>query len=251
MALRTILNTGRKIYSGIQEECILSKNMHSNIKVAPLQKAALEERCILIDEFDKSIGEATKKYCHLISKEGSVPLHRAFSVFLFNANGDLLLQKRSSTKITFPDHFTNTCCSHPLAEISGESEEHDALGVRKAAQRRLNFELGIPLNEILPNDLFYLTRIHYQALGESCWGEHEIDYILFAQKDKITLDPNPDEISEIRWIPRSEIENFIKTTKDPLTPWFKLISEHKLTMWWDNLNNLEKFSDHSTIHRFL
>ncbi|XP_051160860.1 isopentenyl-diphosphate Delta-isomerase 1 [Leptopilina boulardi] len=251
MALRTILNTGKRICSGIQEEYTLTKNMHSNIKVAPLQKAALEERCILIDEFDKPIGEATKKYCHLISKEGGVPLHRAFSVFLFNSNGDLLLQKRSSTKITFPGYFTNTCCSHPLAEIAGESDEQDAIGIRRAAQRRLNYELGIPMNEILINDFYYLTRIHYQALGESIWGEHEIDYILFAQKDKITIDPNPDEISEIRWISREEIDNFIKTTKDPLTPWFKLIYENQLKLWWDNLNNLQKYSNHETIHRYL
>lgn len=100
MALRMILNSGKRISTGIPEECITSKNLHANVNVAPLQKTALEEKCILVDEFDKPIGEATKKYCHLITKEGSVPLHRAFSVFLFNANGDLLLQKRSSTKVS-------------------------------------------------------------------------------------------------------------------------------------------------------
>lgn len=107
------------------------------------------------------------------------------------------------------------------------------------------------MNEILPNDLFYLTRIHYQALGDSCWGEHEIDYVLFAQKDKVTIDPNPDEISEIRWIPRTEIEDFLKNVKEPLTPWFKFILQNKhFVTWWDNLNNLEKFCDRSTIHNY-
>lgn len=251
MALRTILNSGKGICSRVREECINVRNVHTNMKIAPLQKSALEERCILVDEFDKPLGEATKKHCHLINKEGSVPLHRAFSVFLFNGDGDLLLQKRSATKITFPEYYTNTCCSHPLAEIPGESEEQDALGIRKAAQRRLNYELGIPTNEIKPNDLYYLTRIHYEAMGDSCWGEHEIDYVLFAQKDKITLDPNPDEVCEIRWVSRSQIEDFIKSINAPLTPWFKLILEYKLPLWWDNLSDLQKLRDHSTIQRFI
>ncbi|XP_033216686.1 isopentenyl-diphosphate Delta-isomerase 1 [Belonocnema kinseyi] len=250
MALRTILNTGKRIYSGMREECLAVRNVHTNIKIAPLQKSALEERCILVDEFDKPLGEATKKDCHWINKEGTVPLHRAFSVFLFNGNGDLLLQKRSSTKITFPGYYTNTCCSHPLAEVPGESDEKEAIGIRKAAQRRLNYELGIPVNEIEPNDLQYLTRIHYEAMGDTCWGEHEIDYILFAQKE-VTLDPNPDEVSEIRWIPRSQIDEFIKSVDAPLTPWFKLILEHKLSFWWDNLSDLDKIRDHATIQRFL
>lgn len=67
--------------------------------IAPLQKAALKERCILVDKLDRPIGEATKEYCHEINAEGTVPLHRAFSVFLFNNKGELLLQKRSSSKV--------------------------------------------------------------------------------------------------------------------------------------------------------
>ncbi|PNJ08454.1 IDI1 isoform 3, partial [Pongo abelii] len=74
-------------------------------------------------------------------------LHRAFSVFLFNTENKLLLQQRSDAKITFPGCFTNTCCSHPLSN-PGELEENDALGVRRAAQRRLKAELGIPLEEV-------------------------------------------------------------------------------------------------------
>jgi len=66
-----------------------------------LQKAALKERCILVDKLDRPVGEATKQVCHEIGTEGCVPLHRAFSVFLFNNEGELLLQKRSSTKVLF------------------------------------------------------------------------------------------------------------------------------------------------------
>lgn len=68
-------------------------------KIAPLQEAALSERCILVDDADRPIGEATKEDCHKISSTGDLLLHRAFSVFMFNASGELLLQKRSANKV--------------------------------------------------------------------------------------------------------------------------------------------------------
>lgn len=67
----------------------------------PIQEASLSERCFLVDENDKIIGKATKKECHSVNKTGDILLHRAFSVFLFNNKGDLLLQKRSSSKVSF------------------------------------------------------------------------------------------------------------------------------------------------------
>ena len=108
------------------------------------------------------------------------------------------MQKRSAQKVTFPNHVTNTCCSHPLHEIAEEREETNALGVRKAAARRLNHELGIPLQEIHPDRFQYLTRIHYCDPGDGQWGEHEIDYILVLHAD-VTLQPNPDEVSETNY----------------------------------------------------
>lgn len=96
----------------------------------------------------------------------------------------------------------------------------------------------------------YITRIHYQAAGDGVLGEHEIDYVLFLQVNKITIDPNPDEVSEIRWVPRSTVNDFVKTINAPLTPWFKLMLEHQLLDWWDNLHNVQKLQDHSNIHRF-
>lgn len=83
------------------------------------------------------------------------------------------------------------------------------------------------------------------------WGEHEIDYVLFMQKDNITLSPNPDEVSELRWVSKSEINDFVKNLTLPLSPWFKLILKHKLPLWWDNLDALEKVQDHDTIQRFI
>ena len=111
----------------------------------PTQIQLMAEQCILVDEQDKILGAETKKNCHLNTNIDQGKLHRAFSVFLFNTKGELLLQQRSLAKITFPEYFTNTCCSHPLyrpEELEGED------GVRRAAQRKLNHELGIPLEEV-------------------------------------------------------------------------------------------------------
>lgn len=100
-------------------------------------------------------------------------LHRAFSVFLFHpSTGKLLMQKRASEKITFPDMWTNTCCSHPLA-VKQEMIEEGTLGVRRAAQRKLHHELGIPNAQVPLDGFVYITRIHYLAPSSGIWGEHE------------------------------------------------------------------------------
>jgi isopentenyl-diphosphate delta-isomerase len=102
-------------------------------------------------------------------------LHRAFSVFLFNSKNELLLQQRATEKITFPDMWTNTCCSHPLG-IPGEggvSLEESIEGVKRAAQRKLDHELGIKAAQVPLEKFRFLTRIHYKAASNEKWGEHE------------------------------------------------------------------------------
>ncbi|XP_065522836.1 isopentenyl-diphosphate Delta-isomerase 1 isoform X2 [Lathamus discolor] len=214
------------------------------------QVQLLAEMCILIDENDNKIGADTKKNCHLNENIDKGLLHRAFSVFLFNTENKLLLQQRSSAKITFPDCFTNTCCSHPLSHPL-ELEENNAIGVRRAAQRRLKAELGIPMEQVTPEEIQYLTRIHYKAKSDGIWGEHEIDYILFVQKD-VTLNPDPNEIQSYCYVTQKELKQLLdKASRDEvkITPWFKLIAETFLFKWWDNLHNLNKFIDHEKIHR--
>lgn len=116
-------------------------------------------------------------------------LHRAFSVFLFRpSDGRLLLQKRADEKITFPSMWTNTCCSHPLSfpgELVAEEQlgpflrssalesAHPSVGVRRAAQRKLQHELGIPNDQVPLDGFVYITRIHYLAPSDGIWGEHE------------------------------------------------------------------------------
>ncbi|XP_069673986.1 isopentenyl-diphosphate Delta-isomerase 1 [Periplaneta americana] len=220
-------------------------------RVSPrnLQEAALAERCIVVNERDQVVGDASKRDCHRVNSDGSLILHRAFSVFLFNSRNELLLQKRSPQKVTFPSCITNTCCSHPLHEIAGEREETDTLGVRRAAGRRLNYELGVPLDQVSPEQFQYLTRIHYRDPGDGKWGEHEIDYILVLHRD-VSLDPNPDEVSEVQYVGRDQLDSFLASQSAPLTPWFRLIAQHHLQVWWDNLHQLHKFQDHSSILRF-
>uniref|UniRef100_A0A8D2C3H8 isopentenyl-diphosphate Delta-isomerase n=1 Tax=Sus scrofa TaxID=9823 RepID=A0A8D2C3H8_PIG len=214
------------------------------------QVQLLAEMCILIDENDRRIGAETKKNCHLNENIKKGLLHRAFSVFLFNTENKLLLQQRSDAKITFPGCFSNACCSHPLS-TPGELEENDAIGVRRAAQRRLKAELGIPLEEVPPEEINYLTRIYYKAQSDGIWGEHEIDYILLMKKD-VTLNPDPNEIKSHCYVSQEELKELLRKAargEVKVTPWFQMIADRFLFHWWDNLNHWNQFVDHEKIHR--
>lgn len=103
--------------------------------------------------------------------------HWAFSVFLFNSKLELLLQKRSKDKITFPNLWTNTCCSHPLYDLDEISENE---GIKVAGVRWIKFELGI---DLLQDDITTIQKILYKADSDEKWMEYELDYILFAIKD--------------------------------------------------------------------
>jgi isopentenyl-diphosphate delta-isomerase len=109
-------------------------------------------------------------------------LHRAFSVFLFDSENRLLLQQRATEKITFPDMWTNTCCSHPLG-IPGETGvglDASIAGVKRAAVRKLDHELGIKATQVPIDDFRFLTRIHYKSPSDGKWGEHESECCPFS-----------------------------------------------------------------------
>jgi len=219
----------------------------------------MNEKCLVVDEQDRVLSYDSKKNCHTnsIIKE---KLHRAFSIFLFNSKGELLLQKRADEKITFPSHWTNTVCSHPLyferedgspASEQPELEEENAMGVKRAAKRKLLHELGIDY----PNaeDFKFLTRIHYLAPSDGIWGEHEIDYILFLRAD-VEVNPNPNEASEVKWVTADQLRAFIASSQEnnlKITPWFKLIVENFIYKWWESLENLDELADVSTIHKMV
>lgn len=236
--------------SRIRMPAVLTLPENFEEKIDPIQRKLLAEECIVLDENDGVLGHDTKKNCHLVQPNGDILLHRAFSVFLFNTKGELLLQKRSKVKVTFPSMYTNTCCSHPLF-CNEEMVENEALGVKVAAQRRLYEELGIVKDDIPLEAFQYLTRIHYKAKSDSIWGEHEIDYIFVIERD-VTIRPNPNEVDDVRYVSLQELHDLKKRDDVHLTPWFKLILESgKLPLWWKNLRNLKPFEDHGTIHRML
>ena len=87
----------KRLYSGRRRIVSEEENLD------PFQEALLNEECILVDENDRELGSATKRHCHLkLSGENKAPLHRAFSIFIFNKDDQLLMQQRSDTKVTFP-----------------------------------------------------------------------------------------------------------------------------------------------------
>ncbi|KAM6498100.1 Isopentenyldiphosphate isomerase [Amanita muscaria] len=194
----------------------------------PTQSKLMDERCILVDEQDNAIG-------HLMVNINNGLLHRAFSAFVFRpSDGRLLLQQRASEKITFPDMWTNTCCSHPLDDFDAEKDEKAQLGVRVAASRKLEQELGIPQSQTPVDQFQYLTRIHYLAPSNETWGEHEIDYILFITKD-VTVNPNLNEVRDHKYVSKGELQAMFEDPNLKFTPWFKLIAREFLFGWWDQL----------------
>jgi farnesyl-diphosphate farnesyltransferase len=231
------------------------------------EELMLKDECILINNDDIEVGHIDKKTAHVFSNnDPRGMLHRAFSVFLFNDEGKLLLQQRAGSKITFPNVWTNTCCSHPLhgftpSEIDSAEDVKSGKvnGVINAAIRKLDHELGITSEQVDSSKFKYLTRLHYWAADvvthgtSSPWGEHEIDYILFI-KTPVTLKLNSEEVSDTKYVSLEELQAMMKPDSGLLwSPWFRIIAEKFLVHWWADLNKTlttNSFVDYNTIHRF-
>ena len=135
---------------------------------------ARKENIIQVNTSNKVVGPISKYDAHLISNIRKGIYHRAFSLFVIDKEMNLLLQQRSSKKVLFPLLWSNTVCSHPLYEQE-ELEEAEFLGVRKAARRRLLYELNI-VHENL-EDYKCLDSYLYQADGNEIFGESECEII--------------------------------------------------------------------------
>ncbi len=219
----------------------------------------MNENCIVLDYNDYPVGAGTKKLCHLMSNIDEGLLHRAFSVFLFNDDGKLLLQQRASEKITFPDMWTNTCCSHPLCvknelgELTANKEELLANGIqgsKEAAVRKLEHELGI--TDVDAKNLQFLTRIHYKSPNptDQKWGEHEIDYILII-KQNTTLNINLNEVKDYKYVSEEELRLMLDDSELVFTPWFKLICENYLFKWWKDLRDGKELTTDLELHHLI
>lgn len=158
-----------------------------------------QDEVILVDEDDTQIGISEKIKAHQAGK-----LHRAFSVFIFNAKGQMLIQKRAKAKYHSGGLWSNACCSHPNP---GESTE-------AAAHRRLKEELGFdcPLME--------LYHFVYRANLDNGLSEHEYDHVLVGTSD---IDPkaDPAEVEDWKWIDRISLREDMKHNPSNYTYWLR------------------------------
>ena len=159
------------------------------------------EHVVLVDETDEVLGTMEKLEAH---KKGV--LHRAFSVIVFNSQGELMLQKRASGKYHSGGLWTNTCCSHP--RINEPTEV--------AARRRLLEEMGIDANPTFKYKFIYRAELDKNLI------EYEYDHVFTAVFDG-TPQLNKEEAEDWRFIPISKLREDIEHNPSSYTEWFKII----------------------------
>lgn len=129
-------------------------------------------------------------------------------------------------------------------------EAENQIGIKRAARRRLQIELGIHPDSIALNDFKVITRILYGAPSNDKWGEHEVDYILFLKKD-VELQPNSNEVQRVEYVSLGNFPEFQRSLEKngiPFTPWFRLILNARLMDWWKTIANLNSLEYDPTIH---
>lgn len=162
-----------------------------------------EERLILVDSHDNIVGYDTKLNAH----RGAGTLHRAFSIFLFDGPGRVMLHQRSESKPLWPGFWTNSCCSHPRC---GESYQD-------ATARRLREELGIS------STLTRLYQFEYHARYNSHGSEHELCSVFAGNLPTgETVSVNDYEIMAWDWFDVAEVDALVAQDPARFTPWFLL-----------------------------
>ncbi len=162
-----------------------------------------EEKVILVNEQDEQIGLMPKMEAH-----EKALLHRAFSVFVFNHNNELMLQQRAFEKYHSPGLWTNTCCSH----------QRDGEGNIEAGKRRLREEMGFVV------DLKEAISFIYKAPFDNGLTEHEYDHVLLGRYNgKPSI--NKEEVADWKWMALEDVKADISSNPDNYTAWFKVIFE--------------------------
>lgn len=158
------------------------------------------DEVILVNEFDRSVGFMDKMEAH---EKGL--LHRAFSVFVVNHYGEIMLQRRALSKYHSPGLWTNTCCSH-------QRKDEETI---YAAHRRMKEEMGFdcPMSAAF--------EFIYKAEFDNGLTEHEYDHVLIGEFNGAAI-PNPEEVEEWEFVPIAEIELGIKENPEQYTEWFKI-----------------------------
>lgn len=155
---------------------------------------------ILVNEQDEPIGKMEKMEVH---QKGL--LHRAFSVFIFNKKGEMLLQKRAAGKYHSPGLWTNACCSHPQPGYE----------IIPAATLRLQEEMGFTTS--LEKAFYFI----YKATFDNGLTEYEYDHVLLGNYDG-PINPNAEEVEDYRYLPLTEIKNLLQSNPSDYTTWFKI-----------------------------
>ena len=166
------------------------------------------EEVVLVNEKDEAVGTMEKMAAH----EQAI-LHRAFSVFVFNNGGDILMHQRAHSKYHSGGLWTNTCCSHPRP---GEE-------VVAAATRRLQEEMGFTTN------LTKAFDFTYKAAFDNGLTEHEFDHVFIGIYEG-PIHFNPNEVAAYSFMTVKELEEQIQVTPDRFTAWFH-IAYLKLKVW--------------------
>ncbi|QNK63223.1 isopentenyl-diphosphate Delta-isomerase [Pedobacter sp. PAMC26386] len=166
------------------------------------------EEVILVDKKDQSIGKMPKLEAHMEGK-----LHRAFSVFIFNHSGELLLQQRALDKYHSAGKWTNTCCSHPRP---GEQ-------TITAAKRRLKEEMHMEC------ELNHIFSFSYKAEFRNGLIENEYDHVYFGLSDVLPK-PNPKEVADFKYVKMEKLQSSLIEDRDQYTEWliicFKEVMDH-------------------------
>jgi isopentenyl-diphosphate delta-isomerase len=163
----------------------------------------MEEFVVLVNSQDEVLGLMEKQQAHINGL-----LHRAFSVFLFNSKGEMLLQKRASEKYHSPLKWTNAVCSHPRIEET----------YLEGAKRRVREELGIEAELSEKFDFIYKADV-----GNGLW-EHELDHVFVGNfEDEFHL--NKEEVEEVRYISMEDLDKEMIKNPENFTEWFKIILE--------------------------
>lgn len=160
------------------------------------------EELILVDSSDAEIGFASKAACH----DGDGMLHRAFSVFLLDADGRILLQQRAPGKRLWAGFWANSVCSHPRR---GESTE-------LATERRLSEELGVAV------DLEFCFTFTYHARFGELGAEHELCWVYLGAVDPASITFNRTEIAAVRWVSPADLDRELAEHPEHFTPWLHL-----------------------------
>lgn len=163
---------------------------------------------VLVDSNDIELGTMEKLEAH---EKGL--LHRAFSVFLFNDKGEMLIQKRADTKYHSAGLWSNSCCSHPAKNET----------IEEAAKRRLVEEIYIE------TELKKLFSFEYRAELNRNLVEHELDHVLIGFCNSFQK-INPEEVSEMKFVSMNELKEDLAKFPENYTAWFKII----INTYWDN-----------------